>query len=346
MPKNKDPYKILGLSPRATLEDIKRAYRQKIKTCHPDLCRAEPSGPRAFQVLTQAYETLIRGKSHVERISRTHTTGGYHTSDNIQEDGVFLFLEASPQQALMGAVIETEIWDGEEFCLRCGGTGKISQGGEKECPACGGSGHTTIPWGNELLRMVCKKCSGTGFIGQQTCPICKGKGRISRPRKIRISLPRGIVSGTLLRLPGQGAYIPERQARGPLYVEVGVRLPESWMIQGLDIHAPIDVDIWTAIEGGQIAVRTIDGYQMCLVPPCVKNGDLIRLTGKGWSDELGRRGDHVAKVRIMMPEGKPSSLVKTFIAILRRLWPAGPSIPALPHHHKSITQKLMESLAP
>ncbi len=338
-------YKILGLPAWATPEEIRRAYRERIKTCHPDLCStATPSKIERFQILTRAYETLLKKSRYIEKVDQTPRTKTFHTPRPM-EDGVFLFLEVSAQQALLGAVIETEIWDGEEFCFKCSGSGRISEKGQKICPACKGKGHTSIPWGKESLSMVCKKCSGSGFIEQPICPVCKGRGRISRPRKIRIPLPRGITSGTLLKLPGQGAYMPEHQTRNSLYVEIGVRLPENWCIQGLDILAPVDLDIWTAIEGGEIAVRTIDGYDMCRVPPCVKHGDLLRLSGKGWSNEMGKRGDHVAKVRLIMPPGRPSSLVKTFLRILKRLWPAVPSVPALPHHHKVSVQKIIETTA-
>ncbi len=339
MEQKKDPYKILGIPPWATLEEVKEVFRRRIKSCHPDLGAGIASNVEEFQAVKKAYETLLK-----KLAQQTKPQSGYPANSSAVPpvDGAFLFLEISPQDALKGAVIETKLWDGEEFCFKCQGAGKIQDKGQKICQECHGKGHTSIPWGDEHLSMVCKSCSGSGFVGQPTCPVCKGKGRISRLRKVRVSLPRGIRSGTLLKLPGQGPYRPERQARDPLYVEVRVELPEGWKINGLDVHSPVEIDVWTALKGGQIPVRTLDGCHLCALPPCTEQGRHIRLPGLGWTDELGKRGDHIAEIRISMPSGTPSPLARTLLRLLRRLWPAGHLPPALPKERERNSQYYLE----
>ncbi len=50
-------YQILGLPYNASASEVKRAYREKAKTCHPDISRSEEA-KREFQLLNQAYSIL------------------------------------------------------------------------------------------------------------------------------------------------------------------------------------------------------------------------------------------------------------------------------------------------
>ena len=53
-----DCYKILGVSPKATIAEIKTAFRKKAKELHPDLSKQENLSTKAFQKLLKAYQIL------------------------------------------------------------------------------------------------------------------------------------------------------------------------------------------------------------------------------------------------------------------------------------------------
>ena len=58
-----DYYKVLGLSPGSTVDEIKKAYRKKARECHPDI-NPSPDAKELFINATEAYEFLLtfRGK--------------------------------------------------------------------------------------------------------------------------------------------------------------------------------------------------------------------------------------------------------------------------------------------
>ena len=53
-----DPYKVLGLHPNASDEEVKRAYRQLAKKYHPDLNPGDQEAARKMQEVNAAYEQI------------------------------------------------------------------------------------------------------------------------------------------------------------------------------------------------------------------------------------------------------------------------------------------------
>ncbi len=59
-----DPYKVLGISPGATPDEIKKAYRKKAKEYHPDLHPNEPGIQEKMSEVNEAYDMLINPEKH------------------------------------------------------------------------------------------------------------------------------------------------------------------------------------------------------------------------------------------------------------------------------------------
>ena len=67
-----DPYKVLGLSPDASDEDVKRAYRRLAKKYHPDLNPGDPVAAKKMQEVNAAYEQIKNPEK-----AQPHTSQGY-----------------------------------------------------------------------------------------------------------------------------------------------------------------------------------------------------------------------------------------------------------------------------
>ncbi|MDA8163062.1 MAG: DnaJ domain-containing protein [Desulfobacteraceae bacterium] len=326
--RDSDPWKVLGLIPGASHEEIKQAYRRLARLCHPDKVRRAHQDSEAFFRISAAYEQLIR-------LPRAETVQGQSSiiDEDIHwiEDGAFFFLNIQAREAFFGLTKNICVTDREAICPECGGSGRIPGTGASVCAECGGVGHKALSWGDEDLLVVCTGCSGTGYVGQPRCPVCRGRGRVAIKRVIKVNLPRGIKSGTVLRLPEQGPWRADRRARDPVFVEVRVEFPEGWSLCGLDIHARLDIDIWSALSGGMVPVPVIDGSVLVDVPPGLAPGDTIVLSGRGWIRDGGERGDFILAANPLFPKDRPPEPVRALIKWLKAVWPAGISAPpALP----------------
>ena len=65
-----DLYEVLGVTPRATLAEVKRAYHERVKACHPDRNPGDAAALARFQQVQEAYRVLGNAR---ERLSYDQT---------------------------------------------------------------------------------------------------------------------------------------------------------------------------------------------------------------------------------------------------------------------------------
>lgn len=321
--------RTLGLDPSATEDEIRQAYRKLMKRLHPD--RSYFADTDLFLQIRQAYERcraqFEQGQAVAMDYGRSDTTAGLHEYEPFDspQNGTYLFLSVSARDALSGASKEMWVVDREDFCPLCNGTGFAPpEKNEHKCPRCNGKGSIPMQWGKETMLVVCSTCSGTGFTGRETCGLCKGRGRVTIKRPLRIHLPRGIRNGMVLKIPGQGPWHARRYSRDPVFVEIRVEFPEGWRIQGHDLHASMDIDIWTALQGGNVPFQTLDGrwIQVPIPTPTGKDDqNTITIPGHGWVNELGQRGHLLLTYRLIFPSHPPPDAAKKMLGFLQELWP-------------------------
>ena len=72
-----DPYKVLGVSPDASDEEIKRAYRALAKEYHPDLNPGDETAAKRMQQINAAYEQIKNPEKANTQGSQSGSAGGY-----------------------------------------------------------------------------------------------------------------------------------------------------------------------------------------------------------------------------------------------------------------------------
>ena len=195
----------------------------------------------------------------------------------------------------------------KEECASCKGTGAKKGTSPETCSKCGGSGQVVFTQQSFLGMMrsvgVCPDCNGSGKIIKEKCPDCHGSGFKSAVRKIEIAIPPGIDHGQFVRLSGQGDPGINGGERGDLLVGVSVSNNTEFERDGYDLFSEVYVDYPTAVLGGDVRVKTIDGEVIYTVKPGTVSGTRVRLRGKGMPTIRNKntRGDLYITLIIEVP---------------------------------------------
>lgn len=211
------------------------------------------------------------------------------------------------QEAFMGTSIDIN-FTAPVVCPVCGGTGAEPGSKPETCPDCNGTGTVRKQQGFFVVETTCKRCGGSGEINKTPCHECKGSGKINKNRTLNVKIPAGVQDGMRIRVAGEGEAGTKGGRNGDLYVFITVKQDAFFTRDGNDLLCDVPILVTTAILGGEIGVKLIEGGEAVVkIPEGTKCQTKFRLRGKGMPilNTGGRRGDLIVKVSVDMP--KPSS---------------------------------------
>ena len=113
-------------------------------------------------------------------------------------------LEIPFRIAALGGKVPIELEVNEE-CITCHGSGAAPGAKIQTCPECGGRGTISFGQGGFAVQRPCPMCLGKGTVPTERCPTCNGAGEVRARKKMMITVPAGVDTGTKIRLKGQGA---------------------------------------------------------------------------------------------------------------------------------------------
>jgi molecular chaperone DnaJ len=324
-----DFYELLGVTPSATDDEIKRAYRKLARELHPDANPGDAVAEERFKEISAAYEVL----RDPERRRRYDTFGdegrgagapgdafgfgdlfdaffsggfgGGRASGPPRGQDAETTVELDLVDAAFGVTTTVEL-DLPGPCDRCDGTGGEPGTHAEICPECGGTGEVRQVRRSILGQLVtaapCFRCEGSGQIVPNPCAQCGGDGRMRVRRDIEVEVPPGIDDGQRLRLPSRGPAAPRGGAAGDLYVLVRVRPHPDLERHGVDLVHRRTIAMTQAALGVTFALETLDGTETIAVEPGTQPGHLVRLRGRGVPVLNGRgRGDLIVEIGVEVP---------------------------------------------
>src|SRR5579862_1203166 len=353
----RDFYKVLDVPRNATEAEIKKAYRRLAMKYHPDRNPNDREAEEHFKEAKEAYEVLSDtnkravydqyGHAGVEASrSGAGGTGGFGFSSAEAFSDVFgdvfgdifgasrrggsqmlrgadlryeIALDLS--DAVFGRSVEIDVNKLVE-CEVCHGSGAARGTNPSTCDTCSGTGQVRISQGFFTLQQTCPHCRGTGRIVRNPCDQCLGQGRVRRGKKLQVKIPAGVDSGDRVRLAGEGEAGRNGGPPGDLYVEVQVREHPIFERDGVHLSCEVPISFATAAVGGSIEVPTLDGQVVLKIPAETQSGRVFRLRDKGVKSVRGQgRGDLFCRVVVETPVSlsqEQRKLLQEFDESLRR----------------------------
>jgi len=122
-------------------------------------------------------------------------------------------------------------------------------------------------------------------------------------KSIRITIPAGVENGQKIKIKGHGGPGINGGPNGDLYISFQIINNTKFRRDGNDLHTIVDLDLYTAVLGGEIIIDTLDGKVKLKVKPETQNGSKIKLKGKGFPvyKKEGEFGDLVITFQIKTP---------------------------------------------
>ncbi len=210
-------------------------------------------------------------------------------------------LEIPFRTAARGGKVPIELEVSEE-CVTCHGTGAEPGTQVKVCVECNGRGVISFGQGGFAVNRPCPVCLGRGQMPTKHCHTCNGAGEVRARRKVVITVPPGVDTGSRIRLKGQGGKGAASGPPGDLVIAFSVKPDHFYQRDGLDIVASIPINIAQATLGTKVNVTTLDGKKVALrIPAGTPSGKRFRVRSQG-IEKGGKRGDLIVEVSISVPE--------------------------------------------
>ena len=308
----KDYYKVLGVSKGASADDIKKAFRKLARKYHPDVNPGDKKAEEKFKEINEAYEVL----SDPDKRRKYDTLG-----PNWQEQFGFQPGAGRRTYSYRGSPMDFDSATGfsdffEALFGRSSAAGSrtnrndyrrrvgdnIEQPVEVTLQEAYLGGTRTF---NIQSTEVCPLCRGTGEVAGKACANCSGQGMLARNKRIQVKIPAGVDNGSRIRVAGEGQPGIGGGPRGDLFLVISVKPDSIYERKGDDLYADIDVDLVTAMLGGEVPVPTPDGRRLILtIPAETQNGRMFRLANKGMPRLRGEgNGNLFARVKVVLPMG-------------------------------------------
>ena len=316
----RDYYEVLGLAKNASDEDIKKAYRKLAMKFHPDRNQGDGAkkAEEQFKEAKEAYEMLSDTQKRAAYDQYGHAGvdpnmgrggpgtegyggfaeafgdifgdifggagGGQRRAGGGQQvyrgSDLSYAMEITLEEAAHGKESQIRIpsWDS---CETCNGTGAKPGTSPKVCSTCNGSGQVTMRQGFFSIQQTCPHCRGTGKIIPEPCTTCHGQGKVKKNKTLEVKIPAGINEGMRIRSAGNGEPGTNGGPPGDLYIEIRIKQHDIFERDGDDLHCSVPVALTTVALGGTIEVPTLSGKAEIELPEGTQHGKTFRLRGKG-----------------------------------------------------------------
>lgn len=282
----KDYYKILELKTnKVSSEEIKNAYRLAVKKNHPDLNVEDKLAEEKIKDINEAYKILSNNTTK-RKYDRIWNRNNMRVKQNQYKE------ENKKNNASFGEIFNIFFGNAESILNKK--TDKVEKN-----PIRGENIETSIDVDiEEVFYGLDKKISLRTVDGKM--------------KVFTVSIPAGLKNGEKIRLLGQGKEGIDGGKNGDLFIKVNIKDNEKFKLKGNDLYTNLYLTPWEAALGTRTTVYSIDEGTIVYIPEGIETGEILKISGKGYKDGKGGRGDLIAKINIMVPKSLNKEEKKLF----------------------------------
>lgn len=287
-----DYYKSLGIDKKSTPDQIKKAYRKLARKYHPDVNPGDKESEKKFKEINEANEVLSHpeNREKYDKYGENWKHGEQYEKAQQQQQRQYQSQQGSNYGDFAGA----DFGEGADFSdffqsMFGGGGGNAGFGQSSRGSASGKfKGQDVSAELNLHLREAAK-------THQQTFDI-NGK-------KVRITIPAGVSDGQKIKLKGHGNPGVNGGPNGDLFITFNIKEDAHFKRNGDNLTSEVEIDFYTAVLGGEVPIKTLDGTVNLKVKPETEGGTKVRLKEKGFPvyKKEGEFGDLFVTYLIKIP---------------------------------------------
>ena len=262
-----DYYKTLDVSKSATETEIKKAYRKLARKYHPDLNPNDKEAEKKFKEINEANEVL----SNPENRKKYDKYGkDWQHADEFEKAGYNPNQQGSGQQS-------SSDFSGGDFS----GFGGDFSGSDfsdffnSMYGSAGRSSRGQAKYRGQDFNAELQLDLASAYTTHKQNLAVNGKN-------IRITIPAGVENGQIIKIPGHGGPGANGGPNGDLYITFNIENNSDFKREGNNLYSDVDLDLYTAILGGEVYVNTFDGKVKIKVPAETQTGTKVKLKGKGF----------------------------------------------------------------
>jgi curved DNA-binding protein len=273
-----DYYKIMGVEKGASEDDIKKAYRKLARKYHPDLNPNDKASEQKFKEVNEANEVL----SNAENRAKYDKYGkDWQHAEAFEQANQQQQRQRTYQQDASGGFGDSDYSDFFESMFG-GGMGR-------------GRSQSVRFRGQDYQAELHLDLTEVYTTHKRTLTV-NGKN-------IRLTIPAGVKDGQVIRIKGQGGEGVNGGPSGDLILSFSIKNNTKFKLDGDNLYATVDLDLYLALLGGEIMVDTFDGKVKLKVKPETQSGTKVKLKGKGFPvyKQEGEFGDLYLTYQLKIP---------------------------------------------
>lgn len=260
-----DYYKILDITKSATEAEIKKAYRKLARKYHPDLNPNDKEAEKKFKEINEANEVL----SNPENRKKYDKYGkDWKHADEFEKAGYDPNQQQYSRQQQQGGAQDFSGFGGDFSGSDFSDFFNSMYGGER-------SSRSQSKYRGQDFNAELQLDLASAYTTHKQSLTVNGKN-------IRITIPAGVENGQIIKIPGHGGPGANGGPNGDLYITFNIENNSDFKREGNNLYSDVDLDLYTALLGGEVFVNTFDGKVKVKVLSETQTGTKVKLKGKGF----------------------------------------------------------------